>query len=147
MTDEMYDTIMRVNVDGVFFGVRAAIRAMKLRGGGSIVATSSLAGIIPVPFVPIYAGGKHFVVGLIRSIAPTLAADNITANAANPGLCDTNIIPAESKPAFIEAGFPLIPASQVADAVYEIITTRVSGECWVIQHNRVTSQFVFNDLP
>ena len=146
MTDEMYDKIMRINVNGVFFGVRAAIRAMKLRGGGSIVATSSLAGISPVPFVPVYAGGKHFVVGLIRSLAPTLAVDNITANAVSPGLCDTNIIPPESKPAFIEAGVPMIPASQVADAIYDIITTGVTGECWVVQHNRATVPYVFTEI-
>ena len=147
MTDDEYDRIMRINVDGVFFGVRAAIRAMKLRGGGSIIATSSLAGIIAVPFVPVYAGGKHFVVGLIRSIAPTLQADNITANAVNPGLADTNIIPPESKPAFIDAKIPLIPPSNVADAIYDIITTGVTGQCWVVQHNRDTAPFVFNELP
>ena len=63
---------MRVNVDGVVWGTRAAIPAMERRGGGAIVATSSLAGLIPFPFDPVYDLSKHAVVGFIRSVAPTL---------------------------------------------------------------------------
>ena len=68
--DELYRRIMRVNVDGVVFGLRAAIRAMERRGGGAIVATASIAGLIPFPPDPVYDATKHAVVGLIRSAAP-----------------------------------------------------------------------------
>ena len=54
LTDDVYQRIMRVNVDGVVYGTRAAIRSMRARGGGAIVATSSLAGIIPFPPDPVY---------------------------------------------------------------------------------------------
>ena len=73
LTDELYTRIMRVNVDGVVYGTRAAIRCDAGRGGGAIVATSSLAGLIPFPPDPVYDLTKHAVVGFIRSAAPTLA--------------------------------------------------------------------------
>ena len=92
LSDDDYYRMMRVNVDGVVFGLRAAIRAMEARGGGAIVATSSLAGLIPFPPDPVYDASKHAVVGLIRSVAPTLAAKGITANTVNPGITDTNIL-------------------------------------------------------
>ena len=92
LPDDLYRTIMRVNVDGVVFGARAAIREMVPRGSGAIVATASLAGLIPFPPDPVYDLTKHAVVGLIRSIAPTVAAHGITANCVNPGMTDTNII-------------------------------------------------------
>ena len=97
LTDDVYHRIMRVNVDGVVFGTRAAIRAMERRGGGAIVATSSLAGLIPFPPDPVYDLTKHAVVGFIRSVAPTLAPLGITANTVNPGMTDTNILTDEAK--------------------------------------------------
>src|SRR5215211_2295885 len=120
LPDDVYRLIMRVNVDGVVYGTRAAVRAMERRGGGAIVATSSLAGLIPFPPDPVYDLTKHAVVGFIRSIAPTLQAKNITANTVNPGMTDTNIISADAKQALADAGFPLMPPSQIADAVFRI---------------------------
>jgi NAD(P)-dependent dehydrogenase (short-subunit alcohol dehydrogenase family) len=66
----LYRRAMGVNLDGVVFGLNAVVPALRERGGGSIVATSSLAGLAPVPFDPIYAANKHAVVGLARSLGP-----------------------------------------------------------------------------
>ena len=96
LTDAEYHRIMRVNVDGVVWGARAAIQAMERRGGGAIVATSSLAGLIPFAMDPVYDLTKHAVVGFIRSIAPPLLAKGITANTVNPGMTDTNILNADT---------------------------------------------------
>lgn len=147
LTDETYRRIMRVNVDGVVFGVRAAIPAMERRGGGAIVATSSLAGIIPFPPDPVYDASKHAVVGLIRSLAPTLAAKDITANTVNPGMTDTNILTEDAKRLFEAASFPLMPASQIAEAVLTIVTTGRTGECWVCQPGRDAEPYRFHDVP
>ena len=68
VTDDEYRRIMGVNVDGVFFGVRALVPAITKRGGGAIVVTASLAGVGPHPDDPVYAATKHFVVGLVRSL-------------------------------------------------------------------------------
>ena len=83
---------MGVNLDGVVFGTHAALPALKARGGGAIVATSSLAGLIGVPLEPIYSANKHAVVGLARSLGPALIADGIRFNAVCPGFADTPLV-------------------------------------------------------
>ena len=147
LPDDLYRTIMRVNVDGVVFGVRAAIRVMAERGGGAIVATASLAGLIPFPPDPVYDLTKHAVVGLIRSIAPTVAAHGITANCVNPGMTDTNIIGDDAKRLLTESGFPLMPASQIADAVVHAVTSGETGRCWVCQPGREPTAYEFRNVP
>jgi NAD(P)-dependent dehydrogenase (short-subunit alcohol dehydrogenase family) len=147
LTDDDYYRMMRVNVDGVVFGLRASIRAMEPRGGGAIVATSSLAGLIPFPPDPVYDASKHAVVGLIRSVAPTIAAMGITANTVNPGITDTNILSDDTKHFLRDAGFPIMDASQIADAVYGLVTTGVTGQCWVCQAGREPVSYEFRDVP
>ena len=145
--DDLYRTIMRVNVDAVFYGARAAIREMEPRGGGAIVATASLAGLIPFPPDPVYVATKHAVVGLIRSIAPTVEPLGITANCVNPGFTDTNIINDEIKGIVADLGFPLIPPEQIADAVVHAITCGETGRCWVCQPGREPIAYGFRDVP
>ena len=147
LDDQVYERIMRVNVDGVVFGTRAAIRSMRDNGGGAIVATSSLAGIIPFPPDPVYDLSKHAVVGFIRSVAPTLGPLGITANTVNPGMTDTNILTDEAKKFFAKADFPLMPAEQIAEAVLAIVTTGRTGECWVCQPGRDAEPYRFHDVP
>ncbi len=147
LDDDTYHRIMRVNVDGVVWGTRAAIRAMERRGGGAIVATSSLAGLIPFPFDPVYDLSKHAVAGFIRSVAPPLQAKGITANTVNPGMTDTNILNEDTKALFAANDFPLMPASQIADAVFTIVTTGRTGECWVCQPGRDAEPYRFHDVP
>lgn len=147
LDDEAFHRIQRVNVDGVVWGARAAVRAMERRGGGAIVATSSLAGLIPFPPDPVYDGGKHFVVGFIRSIAPTLAPKGITANTVNPGLTDTNILTAGTKEYLAAADFPIMPAEQIAEAVLGLVTSGVTGQCWVCQAGRDPVAYSFRDVP
>jgi NAD(P)-dependent dehydrogenase (short-subunit alcohol dehydrogenase family) len=147
LSDDDYYRMMRVNVDGVVFGLRAAIRAMDARGGGAIVATSSLAGLIPFPPDPVYDASKHAVVGLIRSVAPTLAAKGITANTVNPGITDTNILTDEAKRLLREVGFPIMDAAEIAEAVFGLVTTGVTGQCWVCQAGRDPVSYEFHDVP
>jgi NAD(P)-dependent dehydrogenase (short-subunit alcohol dehydrogenase family) len=147
LTDDVYQRIMRVNVDGVVYGTRAAIRAMKDSGGGAIVATSSLAGIIPFPPDPVYDLTKHAVVGFIRSAAPNLAPFGITANTVNPGMTNTNILTDEAKKFFAEANFPLMEAEHIAEAVLTIVTTGRTGESWVCQPGRNPEPYRFHNVP
>jgi NAD(P)-dependent dehydrogenase (short-subunit alcohol dehydrogenase family) len=148
LPDDEYRRIMRVNVDGVVFGARAAAREM-LRGGegGAIVATASLAGLIPFPLDPVYDLTKHAVVGFMRSIAPNLAPKGITANCVNPGMTDTAIIGDEAKAMLAEAGFPLMPPSQIAEAVVQAVTSGETGHCWVCQPGRDAVRYEFRDVP
>jgi NAD(P)-dependent dehydrogenase (short-subunit alcohol dehydrogenase family) len=146
LPDDLYRRIMRVNVDGVVYGTRAAARTMERRGG-AIVATASLAGLIPFPPDPVYDLTKHAVVGFIRSVAPTLHAKGITANTVNPGMTDTNIITDDARRLLEAANFPLMQPTQIADAVVRIVTEGRTGECWVCQPGREPEPYRFHDVP
>jgi NAD(P)-dependent dehydrogenase (short-subunit alcohol dehydrogenase family) len=147
LPDDLYRTIMRVNVDGVVYGARAAVRAMERRSGGAIVATSSLAGLIPFPPDPVYDLTKHAVVGFIRSIAPSLLGKGITANTVNPGMTDTNIIGEDARRLIREANFPLMVPGNIAEAVFRIVTEGRTGESWVCQPGREPEPYRFHDVP
>ena len=140
---------MRVNVDGVVFGTRAAIRAMERRGGGAIVATASLAGIIPFPPDPVYDLTKHAVVGFIRSVAPTLAAEGHHREHRQPG-DDRHQHPHRRRQAGIrrEAGLPAhARRARSPRRCSTIVTTGRTGECWVCQPGRDAEPYRFHDVP
>jgi NAD(P)-dependent dehydrogenase (short-subunit alcohol dehydrogenase family) len=146
LTDDAYRRIMRVNVDGVVFGMRAAARAMRDRGG-AIVATASLAGLMGFQPDPIYTLTKHAVVGLVRSVAPNLAPFGITVNAVCPGMTDTNIMGDEARAAFRAAEFPLMPPEQIAEAVLGAVAGGDTGRAWVCQPGREPVDFGFRGVP
>jgi NAD(P)-dependent dehydrogenase (short-subunit alcohol dehydrogenase family) len=143
---DAYRRAMGANLDGVVFGVNAVLPAMKARGGGSIVATSSLAGLAPVPMDPIYAANKHAVVGLVRSLGPVLAGEGIRINAICPGYADTAII-APIRELLVGQGLPIIPVEQVTDAVIELFDGEMTGECWFVQAGRESQAFSFRGIP
>ena len=91
---ERYRRIMAVNVDHVVFGLNAVVPALRRAGGGTVVATASLAGLVPAPGDSIYTLTKHAVVGYVRAAAPLLADDGIRVNAVCPGFADTPLIAA-----------------------------------------------------
>jgi NAD(P)-dependent dehydrogenase (short-subunit alcohol dehydrogenase family) len=141
---EAYRRIMGVNVDHVVFGLVAAVPALRRAGGGTIIATSSLAGLVPMPGDPIYTLTKHAVVGYVRSVAPTLIAENIRVNALCPGFADTPLI-AHAKEQF--GDFPLLTADDVADGVQAILDRGEPGECWFVQPGREPAPYGFRGAP
>jgi NAD(P)-dependent dehydrogenase (short-subunit alcohol dehydrogenase family) len=147
LTDEAYRRIMAVNVDGVVFGVRALAPLIAQRGGGAIVATSSLAGVIAFPPDPIYTLTKHAVVGLVRSLAPPLQRDGITINAVCPGLTDTPLVGAALRRTLDESGFPVMPPEQIAAAVLEAVLDGGTGRALVCQPGREATPFRFSNAP
>jgi NAD(P)-dependent dehydrogenase (short-subunit alcohol dehydrogenase family) len=144
--DDGYRRIMGVNVDGVVFGIRALVPAMSARGGGAIVATASLAGLIGFSPDPIYTLTKHAVVGLVRALTPQLEAKGITCNAVCPGIVDTPLV-GEARPMLEESGFPLIDARAVAATVVDLLSGEMSGEAVVIQAGRDPVPFRFGRPP
>ena len=72
LSDDQYRRIMAVNIDGVVFGARALLPDMVSGGGGAMVVTSSLAGIVAFPGDPMYTLTKYALIGFVRSIAPRL---------------------------------------------------------------------------
>ncbi len=142
---ETYRRMVAVNVDGVFFGLQAAVPALRRSGGGSIVATASLAGLVPTPPTPIYGLTKHAVVGLVRSAAPNLAEQGISLAAVAPGFADTAII-ASSVELFRAANFPLLTAEQVADVILAA-ADGPAGAIWPIQPGREAEPYRFRGVP
>lgn len=126
-TEAAYRRIMRVNVDGVAFGVIASAPHLERRGGGSIVVTSSLAGVTPLPIDPVYSMTKHGLVGLVRSLVAPLANKNITINAVLPGGVDTDIVPPDLRTVMPSWS----PPSFIADVVVSILESGQSGELWL----------------
>lgn len=89
---EQFDRVMAVNVRGVWLGAKYSIAAMRERGGGSIVITSSGAGVNGVPKMVPYSTSKHAVIGLMRSLAIECAKYNIRVNTVNPGPVETRMM-------------------------------------------------------
>ena len=84
-----FDRVIDVNLKGVFWGVKHAVRAMKDTGGGSIVNWSSLAGLVPSFGANVYSASKAAVVQLTKSTAIEYGPHNIRANAICPGMIAT----------------------------------------------------------
>lgn len=87
-----FDNVMAVNAKGPFLGLKAAIPALTERGGGSVVITSSVAGLTGAPFLSPYVMSKHAVVGLTKSAAKECAEMNIRVNSVNPSPVETKMM-------------------------------------------------------
>lgn len=128
MQADRYRRVLRINDDGVFFGVVASLPALEAHGGGDIVVTSSIAGISPFPPDPVYSMSKFALVGLVLSLAPMLVARGVRLNAVCPGGVDTPLIPADLKKMAPET---LNPPSFIAGVVIQVLESGATGQLWV----------------
>jgi NAD(P)-dependent dehydrogenase (short-subunit alcohol dehydrogenase family) len=147
LSDEAYRRILRVNVDGVVFGVRALTPLLERSGGGDVVVTASLAGLTTMANDPIYAGTKHFLVGFVRSVAPQLEARGVRINAVCPGIVATPLLGDEGRARLEESGFPLLRPEDVAEAVAAVLAGGETGQAWVCQPGREPEPYQFRGVP
>ncbi len=143
---ENWQRTLMIDLWAVIAGVQAAVPALRRRGGGVIVSTASVAGLIG--FVPdaVYAAAKHGVVGLTRSLVPLKEEANIRVNCVCPGVVDTPMVrqgvdqmsPQErAQWEAMMSAMPLIPAQAVADAVLELIRDdSLTGEAMTVIYGR-----------
>jgi NAD(P)-dependent dehydrogenase (short-subunit alcohol dehydrogenase family) len=133
LPDAEIDRIVAANFLGVVYGTRECARRL-MPGGGSIVATASLAGLTGMPFDPMYTATKHAVVGFVRGAAQGLAARGIRINALCPGFTDTPIVEDELRG---RLPVPLMEPSFVAQAALQALNDPETGRAWIVQPNRI----------
>lgn len=143
---DQYRKAVGVNIDGVVFGVEASVPLLMRQGGGAIVVTSSLAGLVAFDGDPIYTMTKHAVVGLVRALAQPLAANGIRIGAVCPGFTDTPLV-ADRRDMFIGAGFPLLTAEDVAAAVESAFYAEEPGTLLIVQPGRQPVPYRYAGVP
>lgn len=89
---DVFDQVIAVNVRGVWLGLKSVIPVMRPRGGGSIIITSSTAGIRGSKGLSAYTTSKHAVVGLMRTAALECASMGIRVNTVNPAPIETRMM-------------------------------------------------------
>ncbi|OBK77081.1 SDR family NAD(P)-dependent oxidoreductase [Mycobacterium sp. 1164985.4] len=144
-----YRKSLSVNLDGVVYSTATAVRTMRSLPDGdrAILATASLAGLMPWHPDPVYSLGKHAVVGLMRSVAPSLAAERIAVHTICPGITETGAL--GDRRALVEGiGVPVMDPEASADAVVTAATAPLdaTGACWVVQHGRDPWPMQFTEL-
>jgi NAD(P)-dependent dehydrogenase (short-subunit alcohol dehydrogenase family) len=90
---EVFDQVINVNIKGVYYGLRHVFPVMKKnKEGGSIIITSSVAGLMGTPNVLPYVTSKHAVIGMMKTAALEGAAHNIRVNTVNPSPVDNRMM-------------------------------------------------------
>lgn len=92
ISDEDFDRVMHINVNGSFYTIRAAVPLLKLSNGGSIVNFSSVAALMSMPMPVYYPASKAAIIGMSRELAGELAPFNIRVNAIAPAGINTGML-------------------------------------------------------
>ena len=145
--EAVFDQVIGVNVKGVFLGMRHVLPEMIRQGGGAVVNTASVAGLVATPGMPAYVASKHAVVGLTKTAAGEVARHGIRVNAACPGPVDTRMIHALEEqlapgdPASVGARYQAaIPTGRYSTV--EEIASMVLFLCSDLASNTTGGQFV-----
>jgi NAD(P)-dependent dehydrogenase (short-subunit alcohol dehydrogenase family) len=143
---DAYRRAMAINLDGVVYGFHAARPALIASGGGSVLATASLAGLAAMGPQPVYGANKAAVVALARALGPAHAHEGIRFNAICPGFADTAIIDGV-RDALGAAGVPIIEPRTVAEAALRVLACDASGRALVVQAGVEPYYHRFPNLP
>jgi ribitol 2-dehydrogenase len=121
---DKWDRMLNLNINAAFRSVRAVLPHMIERRTGDIIMTSSIAGLVPVVWEPIYTASKHAIQAFVHTVRRQVAPHGIRVGAVAPGPVVTALIsdwPQDKLDAALAAG-DLMEASEVADAVKFMLT-------------------------
>lgn len=144
-TLEHWRRIIDINLWGVIYGVHAALPIMRRQGGGHIINTASIAGLIPPPFQVLYSTTKYGVVGLSESLRFELADEGIHVSVVCPGNVATPIFAGRTPPA------DAIPAEEAAETILAgvakkagiIVLPESARQFWLQYHTSPESSEAF----
>ena len=121
-SEEEFERLMSINVKGPWLGLKSVIPAMLEHNGGSIIITSSIAGVMGAPSLAPYSMSKHAVIGLMKSAAKEFGSQNIRVNTVNPGFINTRMMRS------IEQGMNPEKPSDAKDAMTQRVPMQRYGE-------------------
>ena len=115
----VYDAVMAVNVKGVWLGMKFQIPQMIAQGGGTIVNTASVSGLLGSHSLSVYAASKHAVVGLTKSAAIEYVRKGVRINAVCPGIIQTPMAEQgfNQAPQFMEAAIKANPMRRLGQPI------------------------------
>ncbi len=114
MSEEQWDTILNVNLKGVFLGIKYAVPHMISQKKGKIISIASIFGQVAFPNYPAYCAAKGGIVNLTRELAMELAPHKINVNAIGPGVIETALSKTTIEdPAVMAMIMPNIPFGRV----------------------------------
>jgi NAD(P)-dependent dehydrogenase (short-subunit alcohol dehydrogenase family) len=116
LPESVFDEVLSINVKGTWRCMRAELAAMKPRGRGAIVNTSSIAGVRGFPGLAAYSASKHAILGLTRSAALDAAASGIRINCLCPGTTRTPMMEQQmrTRPGGEQITLARIPLGRIA---------------------------------
>jgi NAD(P)-dependent dehydrogenase (short-subunit alcohol dehydrogenase family) len=91
VTEDLYHRTMDINVGGVLFGMKYQIPAILKNGGGAIVNTASVLGLVVAPNASVYNASKFAVIGLTKTAAVEFSAQGVRVNAVCPAIIETDM--------------------------------------------------------
>ena len=146
VTDDEWHRVLSINLDGVFFANRAAVRKMKPAGYGRIVNIASIAGKEGNPMAAAYSASKAAVIGVTKSIGKDVAGTGVLVNCIAPAVIDTPLV-GQSTQEHIDYMTSRVPLARLGrpDEVASLICwlaseemTFSTGACFVISGGRAT---------
>lgn len=129
---EQIDLVLDINLRGALYGLYYVLPEMIKNGGGSIVNTSSTAGLVGQDGVVSYSATKHGIVGITKSIAAEYASQGIQINAVAPGSTETPMVKQyrEANPELFKTVSAAIPQRRLGqpEEVAELVTFLLTSE-------------------
>lgn len=121
---DQWDHVLNLNINATFRSIRAVLPHMVERGTGDIILTSSIAGVVPVVWEPIYTASKHAIQAFTHTLRRQVAPNGIRVGAVAPGPVRTALIsdwPEQKLNDALAAG-DLMEAEEVAEAITFMLT-------------------------